>query len=93
MGILAWIVLGLVAGLIARAIYPGTQPGGVLATLLLGIVGAVVGGWIGRVFTGGTAAEYQSLTFGGIVWAVVGSIVVLFAYSMVGRRRALTPKR
>ncbi|MBA2749701.1 MAG: GlsB/YeaQ/YmgE family stress response membrane protein, partial [Tatlockia sp.] len=46
-GILAWVVLGLIAGAIAKAIYPGHQGGGLLATMILGILGAVVGGWLG----------------------------------------------
>ncbi len=91
MGILAWIVLGLVAGLIARAIYPGPQPGGVLATILLGIVGAVVGGWIGRGVAG--SPGYSALSFGSIVWSVLGALVVLFVYTMATKRRALPPGR
>ncbi len=87
MGILAWIVLGLIAGLIARALYPGKQPGGAIATIILGIVGAVVGGWIGRSLTG---APDTGLTFGGVIWAVVGSLVVLFIYSLATRRRTTT---
>lgn len=84
MGILAWIVLGLIAGLIARAIYPGRQPGGGIVTVLLGIAGALVGGWIGGALTG---TDYQAgLTFSGIVWAVVGSLVVLFVWSLVSGR-------
>jgi uncharacterized membrane protein YeaQ/YmgE (transglycosylase-associated protein family) len=88
MGIFAWIVLGLIAGLIARAIYPGKQPGGVVTTILLGIVGALVGGWAGRMLTGGPA--YNELGFGGIVWAVLGSLVVLFLYTFAARKK--TPK-
>ncbi len=88
MGIFAWIVLGLIAGLIARAIYPGKQPGGVVTTILLGIVGALVGGWAGRALTGGPA--YNELGFGGIVWAVLGSLIVLFLYTFASRRK--TPK-
>lgn len=49
MGILAWIILGILAFAIAKAIYPGQQGGGILATMALGIVGALVGGWIGLV--------------------------------------------
>lgn len=89
MGIFAWIVLGLIAGLIARAIYPGKQPGGVVATLLLGIVGSVVGGFLGRALTGGPT--YQELSFGGIVWAVAGSLVVLFAYTFASKRKRPQP--
>lgn len=88
MGILAWIVLGLIAGMIARAIYPGTQPGGAIVTILLGIAGALVGGWVGKGLTGGPA--YTELSFMGIVWAVVGALVVLFIYSLATRRKATT---
>ena len=52
MGIIAWIVLGLIAGAIAKAIYPGHQGGGFLATTGLGIVGALVGGYLGQVLLG-----------------------------------------
>jgi len=85
MSILAWIVLGLVAGLIAKAIYPGDQPGGVIATMLLGIVGAMLGGWMGRGFSG-DATDGTGLSFMGIIWAVVGSLVVLFVWSLATRR-------
>jgi len=84
MSLLAWIVLGLVAGLIARAVYPGRQALGVVGTLLLGIVGAVLGGWFGRETTGGGVT---GLTFGSIVWAVVGAVILLFFWGLaVGRR-------
>lgn len=89
MGILAWIVLGLIAGLIARAIYPGPQPGGIIVTMLLGIVGAVVGGFIGRNVAGVDATQGLSLV--GILWAVIGALVVLFVWSLLtrGRKRAV----
>jgi uncharacterized membrane protein YeaQ/YmgE (transglycosylase-associated protein family) len=89
MGIFAWIVLGLIAGLIARAIYPGKQPGGVVTTILLGILGALVGGWVGRTLTGGPA--YSELSFGGVVWAVLGSLIVLFLYTFASRRKSPKP--
>jgi uncharacterized membrane protein YeaQ/YmgE (transglycosylase-associated protein family) len=89
MGIFAWIVLGLIAGLIARAIYPGKQPGGVVTTILLGILGALVGGWAGRALTGGPA--YTELSFAGVVWAVLGSLIVLFAYTFASRRKTPRP--
>ena len=85
MAVLAWVVLGLVAGLIAKAIYPGRQGGGVVATMVLGIIGALVGGWIGRLFTGVPAGN--ALSFSKVAWAVVGSIVVLFFYGLAGRSR------
>jgi uncharacterized membrane protein YeaQ/YmgE (transglycosylase-associated protein family) len=87
MGIIAWIVLGLIAGLIARALYPGSQPGGLLATILLGIVGALLGGWIGGALTGGPGPHY-GFTFMGVIWSVVGALIVLFLYGLAtGRRR------
>lgn len=84
MGILAWIVLGLIAGLIARALYPGDQPGGVIVTMLLGIAGAFLGGWISGLVTGDGGAEFS---FMGVVWAVIGAVILLWLYSMVTRRR------
>ena len=90
MGIIAWIVLGLIAGLIARAIYPGPQPGGAIVTILLGIAGALVGGWIGHGLTGGGPDYYNGISFMNIVWAVIGAMVVLFVWSLAagaGRRR------
>jgi uncharacterized membrane protein YeaQ/YmgE (transglycosylase-associated protein family) len=89
MGILAWIVLGLIAGLIARAIYPGEQPGGAIVTILLGIAGALLGGWVGRGLTGGP--DYSGLSFMGIVWAVIGALIVLFVWSLATRRKT-TPR-
>ena len=89
MGILAWIVLGLIAGLIARAIYPGEQPGGAIVTILLGIAGALLGGWVGRGLTN-SGPDYIGLSFMGIVWAVIGSLVVLFVWSLATRRRTTT---
>lgn len=62
MGTLGWIVLGLIAGAIAKAIKPGEQGGGWLATLLLGIVGAVVGGWIGSAVFGEGVDQFWSLS-------------------------------
>lgn len=91
MGILAWIVLGLIAGLIARAIYPGTQPGGAIITVLLGIAGALLGGWIGGAITGVRYTEGLSLM--GIVWAVIGALVVLFVHSLITKRSIATTRK
>jgi uncharacterized membrane protein YeaQ/YmgE (transglycosylase-associated protein family) len=86
MGILAWVVLGLLAGAIARAIYPGNQNLGILGTMLLGIVGAVVGGFLASLLpgVGGGAA----LTVPGVIIAVLGAIVALFIYYAVTKRTA-----
>jgi uncharacterized membrane protein YeaQ/YmgE (transglycosylase-associated protein family) len=89
MNILAWIVLGLIAGAIAKAIYPGNQGGGLLGTMILGIVGAFVGGTLYNLLTTGTIAlGATGLSIGGIVVAVLGAIVALFLYYALTRRGA-----
>lgn len=88
MGIIGWIVLGLVAGAIAKAILPGTQGGGWLITLILGVVGALLGGFIGSAVFGIGLENFWSLQ----TWivAILGSIVVLLIYGLFtrGSRRA-----
>ena len=84
MGILAWIILGLIAGAVAKWIRPGADPGGWIVTILIGIVGAFVGGWIGTLLGLGTVNEFD---FRSILLAIVGSIVVLWIYSMVTKKR------
>ena len=83
MGILGWIVLGLIAGAIAKAILPGRQGGGWIATLILGVVGALLGGFIGSAVFGIGLEEFWSLQ----TWivAIVGAIVVLLIYGLVTR--------
>jgi uncharacterized membrane protein YeaQ/YmgE (transglycosylase-associated protein family) len=88
MGILGWIILGLLAGAIAKAILPGRQGGGWLVTLLLGVVGALLGGWIGSAIFGiGLASFFSIQTW---VVAILGSIVVLLVFGLItrGSRRA-----
>jgi uncharacterized membrane protein YeaQ/YmgE (transglycosylase-associated protein family) len=88
MGIIGWIVLGLVAGAIAKAILPGTQGGGWLITLVLGVVGALLGGFIGSAIFGIGLEEFWSIQ----TWlvAIAGSILVLLIYGLLtrGSRRA-----
>ena len=83
MSIIGWIVLGLIAGAIAKAILPGRQGGGWIATLILGIVGALVGGFIGSALFKVDIQEFWSLE----TWlvAIGGSIVVLLIYGLVTR--------
>ena len=87
MNILAWIVLGLIAGAIAKAIDPGARGGGVLGTIILGIVGAFVGGSLYTLLTTGTLAlTSTSLSLGGILVAVLGAIIFSFIWNrFVGR--------
>jgi len=75
MGIIGWIVLGLIAGAIAKAILPGRQGGGWLMTLLLGVVGALIGGWIGSAIFGVGLEEFWS--FQTWIVAILGAILVL----------------
>ena len=74
MGLLAWIVFGFVAGLLARALMPGKDPGGLVATTAIGIVGGVVGGWIGTRLGFGTVTGFDLRSLG---VAIVGSLVLL----------------
>lgn len=87
MNILAWLVLGLLAGAIAKAIYPGHQGGGILSTIILGIIGAFVGGSIGIFLsTGQLALAAHSLSIPGVGIAVLGAIIAIFLwYSFAGR--------
>ncbi|HEY9735991.1 MAG TPA: GlsB/YeaQ/YmgE family stress response membrane protein [Trichocoleus sp.] len=90
MNILAWLILGLIAGAIAKAIYPGRQGGGILGTLILGIIGAFVGGSLYALLTTGSLALTSAgLSIGGIIVAVLGAIVALFIYYAVTSRSAV----
>jgi uncharacterized membrane protein YeaQ/YmgE (transglycosylase-associated protein family) len=86
MGIIGWIVFGLLVGIVAKFLMPGRDPGGFVMTIVIGIVGALVGGFIGRA-----AGWYREGDPVGFVMAVLGAIVLLFLYRMVvsrGARRA-----
>jgi uncharacterized membrane protein YeaQ/YmgE (transglycosylase-associated protein family) len=80
MGIIVWIIFGLIVGVIAKFLMPGRDPGGFILTVLLGIAGALVGGFLGRAF-----GLYQEGDPVGFVMAVVGSILLLVLYRMVAR--------
>ena len=80
MGIIVWIVFGLLVGIVAKVLMPGRDPGGFILTALLGIAGALVGGFIGR-----TAGWYGEGDPVGFVMAIVGSIVLLVIYRLVIR--------
>lgn len=84
MGILGWILFGLVVGVIAKFIMPGRDPGGIIVTILLGIVGAVLGGYIGQALH-----LYQPGEPAGFIGAILGAILVLFIYRMATRNRAV----
>ena len=80
MGILSWIIFGLIAGIIAKWIMPGKEKVGIIVTIILGIVGAVVGGYISTFFGFG---KVDGFNFGSFVVAVIGAIVVLYIYNKV----------
>ena len=81
MGILGWIVFGLIVGAIAKLLMPGRDPGGIIVTMVLGIVGALLGGFVGRALGMYTADEPA-----GFIMALVGAVVVLFIYRIsIGR--------
>ena len=78
MDILLWIVFGLVVGIVAKLIMPGNDPGGIFLTIVLGIVGAMLGGWIGRVM-----GLYREGEPAGFIMAVVGAVIILGLYRLV----------
>jgi uncharacterized membrane protein YeaQ/YmgE (transglycosylase-associated protein family) len=81
MGILGWIVFGLIVGIVAKFLMPGRDPGGFIVTILIGIVGALVGGFVGRAI--GLYREDDPV---GFVMAVIGSIILLLLYRVFARR-------
>lgn len=83
MGILSWIVLGLVAGALAKLVMPGRDPGGIFITILIGIVGAVIGGFIASALGLGTVSGFNVRS---ILVAAGGAILLLFAFRAIRGR-------
>ena len=84
MDILLSIVFGLAVGIVAKLIMPGHDPGGIVLTIILGIVGALLGGWIGRVL-----GLYREGEGAGFIMAVVGAVVILVLYRVIAARPRL----
>lgn len=85
MSIIGYLIVGLIAGAIAKAILPGRQGGGWLATMILGIIGAIVGGFLGNMLFGvdlGNMGDFRTW-----ILAILGSLVCLFVYGMVTKKR------
>lgn len=80
MGIFSWIVMGLLVGVLAKWIMPGKDPGGFIVTILIGIAGAFVGGWVGSLLGLG---EVTGFNLGSLFLAVVGALILLFAYRVI----------
>lgn len=82
-GVLGWIVFGLIAGVIAKLLMPGKDPGGFIVTILLGIAGAFLGGFLGR-----TLGLYGEGDAAGLIMAIVGAIILLALYRVFTRKTA-----
>jgi uncharacterized membrane protein YeaQ/YmgE (transglycosylase-associated protein family) len=78
MDILLWVVFGLVVGIVAKMLMPGRDPGGIIVTIVLGIVGALLGGWLGRVM-----GLYREGEAAGFIMAVIGAIIILGLYRLI----------
>ena len=83
MGILMWIAMGLLAGVLAKWIMPGTDPGGIIVTMLIGIGGAIVGGMIGTALGFGTVTGFDVRS---LAVATGGAVVLLYGYRVLSPR-------
>ena len=94
LAVIGWIVFGLIAGIIAKVIMPGKDPGGFIVTTLLGIVGAVIGGYLGQFLFGVGGSSSGDVTKPGflmsLVLAVAGAIILLLLYRLLIRGRVGT---
>ena len=86
MGILTWVIFGLLAGIVAKFIMPGSDPGGFFLTILLGIAGALVGGFIGSLLGFGGISGFN---LGSFVVAVLGAILLLWIYRRMKRPKTV----
>jgi uncharacterized membrane protein YeaQ/YmgE (transglycosylase-associated protein family) len=86
MTVIGWIVFGLIVGALAKLVMPGRDPGGIIVTMLLGIAGALLGGFIGRAM-----GFYGPGEAAGWLMSFLGAVILLMLYRMLVRRRALRP--
>jgi len=82
LGIIVWLIIGLIAGFIARALVPGSDSMGVVGTLVLGLIGSLVGGFLGNLFVDGQ----MDIQAAGIIGSIIGAILALLIYRAMGRR-------
>ena len=83
MGVIGWILFGLIVGVVAKLLMPGRDPGGFIVTILLGIAGALLGGFLGRA-----AGWYREGEPAGFLMSILGAVVLLFIYRLAVGRRA-----
>lgn len=83
MGVLSWIILGLIAGAVAKAILPGSANSGCIVTIIIGILGAVVGGWIGSELGWGKVDEFSIRT---LLMSILGSVIILSVYALLRKK-------
>jgi uncharacterized membrane protein YeaQ/YmgE (transglycosylase-associated protein family) len=81
LSILGWIFFGLIVGILAKLVMPGRDPGGIIVTIVLGIAGALVGGFIGRLL-----GFYQAGQGAGYLMSILGAVVILFLYRQIAAR-------
>jgi uncharacterized membrane protein YeaQ/YmgE (transglycosylase-associated protein family) len=86
MAVIGWIVFGLIVGALAKLVMPGRDPGGIIVTMLLGIAGALLGGFLGRAM-----GFYGPGEAAGWLMSFLGAVILLMLYRMLVRRRALRP--
>ena len=87
MGILGWAIFGLIVGAVAKLVMPGRDPGGIIVTMLLGVAGALLGGFLGRALN-----LYREGEPAGFIMSFVGAVVILLIYRvMIGRRTVPRP--
>ena len=87
MGILMWILFGLVAGAIAKWLHRGPDPGGWIVTIIIGILGSFLGGWVMSLITSNPNWLQANWSFAGIISAVLGAVILLALYRMLTSRR------
>jgi uncharacterized membrane protein YeaQ/YmgE (transglycosylase-associated protein family) len=83
MGVIAWIVLGIIGGAIAKALMPGRDPGGLLVTVVIGIVGAFLGGFLGNLIMG---RGLNGFSIWSILLSILGAMILLWTYRLVMAR-------
>ncbi len=83
---MAWIVVGLIAGVLAKWVMPGPDPGGIIVTIVIGVVGAFIGGWVLNLL--GFSGSTGDFSLGSILTATLGAIILLAIYRLLTRRAA-----